>query len=585
MRKKLIKYFLISFSMILGIAICNAQEVNLEGLGKRVKETLEKNPFKLSGGISANSVFYKSNVYSERAPFTYFLNGNLNLGVYNWSMPISYSFTNQGGQLGYEVPFKFNRLSIAPRYKWVKAYIGDASMSFSPYTYNGLLFTGGGLELTPNIPLKVAVMAGRLNKAVEDDENSNTIPAYKRMGYGANVKWEKEKYKLGVIGFYAKDEVKSLQLQPDTKGVFPQENLVLSFTGKIKMQKKLELYGEYANSALINDLRNNNKGGDKKGTASLFLPANTSLESYSAYNGGVNLNLKKGTIGIKYEKIDPGYKTLGAYYFNNDLENITLNASFLMFKDKISLATSLGRQRDNLDNKKIKQTNRWVGAANLNVRASDKLSVTASYSNFTMFTNHQLNQFNIINKNPLLLQQPKDSIEYKQIAQNTNININYIISSTKEKTQNININYSLNDMVNKENNVVRKGGLSRFHNANINYSLGFPNKKLNMAGALNFTHTYTMSQTTIIWGPGVTINKSFLKEDKLRTNMGLSYNQSKNKKTNAKVLNFSLGASYAPWKKHNFNLNYIQMLRKTDQKEINPNLNEITCTFGYNFNF
>jgi hypothetical protein len=49
------------------------------------------------------------------------------------------------------------------------------------------------------------------------------------------------------------------------------------------------------------------------------------MESYSAYNGGVNLKLKKGMVGVKYERIDPGYKTLGAYYFNNDLENITLN--------------------------------------------------------------------------------------------------------------------------------------------------------------------------------------------------------------------------------------------------------------------
>ena len=141
----------------------NAQEVDLENLGKRTKEELKKNPFKISGGISANSVFYNSNVYSGREPFTYFLNGNLNLGLYKWTMPISYSFTNQGSNLGYQVPFKFNRLSIAPKYKWVKAYIGDANMSFSPYTYNGLLFTGAGLELTPKTPLKVALMTGRLS--------------------------------------------------------------------------------------------------------------------------------------------------------------------------------------------------------------------------------------------------------------------------------------------------------------------------------------------------------------------------------------------------------------------------------------
>ena len=563
----------------------NAQEVDLENLGKRTKEELKKNPFKISGGISANSVFYNSNVYSGREPFTYFLNGNLNLGLYKWTMPISYSFTNQGSNLGYQVPFKFNRLSIAPKYKWVKAYIGDANMTFSPYTYNGLLFTGAGLELTPKMPLKVALMTGRLNKAVEDDGNPNTIPAYKRMGYGANLKWEKDKYKLGLIGFYAKDDLHSLKNAPDAKGVLPQENLVLSFSGTFKLKKNLEAYGEYANTALINDLRANSNGAIKKGIASKFLSANSSMESYSAYNAGVNLTLKKGMVGVRYERIDPGYKTLGAYYFNNDLENITLNSSFTMLKDKLSLSTNIGRQRDNLDNKKAKQTSRWVGALNANLKASDKLMITASYSNFTMFTSKQLNQFNTINNNPLLIQQPKDSIDYKQISQNTNINVNYILSSTKEKVQNINVNYSLNDMVNRENGIVRKGGLSRFHNANVNYNLGFPEKKLNIATSFNFTHTYAASQSSTIWGPGVTVTKSFLKEEKLKTSFGASYNHSGSTTANINVMNFRLGANYMPWKQHSFNLNFIQMFRNTDQAIENPNLNEMTCTVGYNYSF
>ncbi|MDN3693613.1 hypothetical protein QWZ06_15615 [Chryseobacterium tructae] len=277
--------------------LSKAQEVDLENLGKRTMEELKKNPFKISGGISANSVFYSSNVYSGRAPFTYFLNGNLNLGLYRWSMPISYSFTNQGSQLGYQVPFKFNRLSIAPKYKWVKAYIGDANMTFTPYTFNGLLFTGAGVELTPNIPLKVAVMAGRLNKAVEDDGNPNTIPAYRRMGYGAHIRWEEDRYKLGLIGFYAKDDLGSLAVAPDAKGVLPQENLVLSMTGSFMIDKNLEVYGEYANTALVEDLRSTSQGAVKKGPASKFLSPNSSMQSYSAYNGGVNLKLKKECLG------------------------------------------------------------------------------------------------------------------------------------------------------------------------------------------------------------------------------------------------------------------------------------------------
>ena len=566
-------------------AFYKAQEVDLENLGKKTKEELKKNPFKISGGISANSVFYSSNVYSGREPFTYFLNGNLNLGLYKWSMPISYSLTNQGSQLGYQVPFKFNRISIAPKYKWIKAYIGDANMTFSPYTFNGLLFTGAGLEFTPKIPLKVALMTGRLNKAVEDDGSSNTIPAYKRMGYGAHLKWEKEKYKLGLIGFYAKDDVASLKNAPDIKGVLPQENLVLSMTGSFKIDKNLEAFGEYANTSVINDLRATANGSVKKGIASKFLSANSSMENYSAFNAGVNLKLKKGMIGVRYEKIDPGYKTLGAYYFNNDLENITLNSSFTMLKDRLSLSANIGRQRDNLDNKKAKQTSRWVGAVNANFKASDKLMLTASYSNFTMFTSNQLNQFNTINENPLIIQQPKDSIDYKQISQNTNINVNYILSSTKEKVQNVNFNYSLNDMVNRENGIVRRGGLSRFHNANLNYNLGFPEKKMNIAASFNFTHTYAASQVSQIWGPGVNITKSFLKEEKLKTNFGVSYNHSASRTANINVMNFRLGANYIPWKKHNFNMNFIQMFRNTDQAIENPNLNEMTCTMGYNYSF
>lgn len=581
------KIYIKSLFLILMLAVTRiySQEVDLEHIGKRTLAELKKNPFKISGGISANSVFYNSNVYSSRAPFTYFLNGNLNVGIYRWSLPISYSLTNQGSQLGYQVPFKFNRLSIAPKYKWVKAYIGDANMNFSPYTYNGLLFTGAGLELTPEIPLKVALLAGRLNKAVEDDGNPNTIPAYKRMGYGANIRWEKEKYKLGAIAFYAKDDLKSLSKSLDTKGVLPQENLVLSLAGNFNLSKNIEGYGEFASTAIINDLRAKSTGGNKEGLASKFLPGNTSLENFSAYNAGVNLKMKKGQIGVRYERIDPGYKTLGAYYFNNDLENITLNTAFTLLKDKLSLATNIGRQRDNLDSKKAKQTSRWVGSVNANFRASEKLMINASYSNFTMFTSQQLNQFNTINDNPLIIQQPKDSINYKQISQNTNLNINYVISSDKDKVQNINVNYSLNDMVNRENGIVRKGGLSRFHNANINYSLGFPQRKLNIATSFNYTNTYISSQTSNIWGPGITVSKSFLKEDKLRTSFGASYNHSGSSTSKINVTNLRAGADYIPWKRHSFNMNIVQLIRTTDQPVPDPKLNEMTFTMGYNYSF
>lgn len=314
------------------------------------------------------------------------------------------------------------------------------------------------------------------------------------------------------------------------------------------------------------------------------MKSNASSESFNAYNAGVNLNLKTASLGVKYERIDPGYKTLGAYYFNNDLENITLNTAFNLFKGSVNVTANVGRQRDNLDAAKLKQTERWIGSVNTNVKMGEKLMVTASYSNFTMYTNNQLNQFKNINDNPLALQQPKDSINYKQISQNINVNTNYILSNKKELTQNINFNYSLNDMVNRENNIVRKGGLNRFHNANLTYSLGFPEKTMSIAASANYTNMYAATKTTNIWGPSASINKSFM-ENKLQTSFGVSYNSSSGSEVSTKVTNFRVNGAYSPWEKHNFNASVIQMFRTTNQDIPDKKLNELTATIGYNYSF
>ncbi len=143
MRKKhILPLFLLFVFICSAIQLKAQQEIDLENIGSRTKDILKKNPVRISGGVSANGLFYNSNVNDSRDNFNYFLNGNLNISVGNWSLPVSYSLTNQGSKLGYEVPFKFNRLRISPKYKWLKAHIGDANMNFSSYTLNGLPFTG-----------------------------------------------------------------------------------------------------------------------------------------------------------------------------------------------------------------------------------------------------------------------------------------------------------------------------------------------------------------------------------------------------------------------------------------------------------
>ena len=139
-------------------------------------------------------------------------------------------------------------------------------------------------------------------------------------------------------------------------------------------------------------------------------------------------------------------------------------------------------------------------------------------------------------------------------------------------------------MVNKENGIVRRGGNSRFHNANINYNISFPERKMNIAASINYTNTYAASQYTNIIGPSISFNKGILK-DKMQISSGASYNISSGRGIRTSVFNFRAGASYVPWEKHNFDLNIINMFRLTNQNIPHPKMNEITCTVGYNYRF
>lgn len=62
---------------------------NLESIGKQ-------KPLAVTGGVSFNQIFYAVNgIESRRDPYSYYASGNLNLSLYGWSVPLSFSVSNQ----------------------------------------------------------------------------------------------------------------------------------------------------------------------------------------------------------------------------------------------------------------------------------------------------------------------------------------------------------------------------------------------------------------------------------------------------------------------------------------------------------
>lgn len=545
---------------------------NLESIGK-------EKPLTVTGGFSLNQIFYAaSGIDSRRDPYSYFASGNLNFNLYGWSVPLSFSLSNQN--VSYQQPF--NQYGLHPTYKWITGHIGYTSMTFSPYTLNGHLFQGVGVDLTPGEKFKFSAMYGRLLKAVEADtlnENAPT-PAFKRMGYGFKAHYGDSKYFGEVTLFRAKDDSTSIAYVPEDEGILPQENLVISLSGGVTFFQKILLKAEFANSALTRDMRALEGGGRGIFGGAFFTPR-ISTSYYKAIKSSLTYSGNGYNVGLGYERIDPEYKTLGAYFFNSDLENITVNGATALAGGKINIAVNVGTQRDNLDGSKISTMRRWVSSVNLGFTPNEKLNVSTSYSNFQTYTNIR-SQF--VDINQLTPYDNLDTLNFTQIAQNLNLNANYVLPGSDKKRQNLSANVSIMKAADEQGGTKQNTG-SVFYNMNTAYSLNIVPKNLTLSASINVSQNKALSMRSATVGPTVAVSKSLF-DKKLRVTGSYSLNNSYSEGSMINRVNSLRGnASYSLKKKHNFNLSVVGLSRATKQETGASDFTEFTGTLGYSYSF
>ncbi len=576
MNRSLLPRLLSLMLLLLCFTRAGAQQIDLEHIGDIFGKG---KPFKFGGGLSANSIFNTGNSQAIRSPFTWYLNGSLNLNVVGqFNLPFSFNLTNAG--VGYSYPTKPNRLSLHPTYKGVTAHLGDVAMSFSPYTLNGYQFTGVGIDINTSKMWAVSGMYGRLNNAVEFDSiNMNGTSAYRRMGYGLKANLQQEKFGLGFIVFHAKDDENSLLHRPDTLGIFPQANIVISVNANVRPAKGLEFAMEYANSALTLDKRDASITRERHGMIlPWFMDMARNTYFYKALKGNMNYTIGKSTVGIGYESIDPGYRTLGSYFMNNDLENITFNYALQFLKDKAHVAMNIGYQRDDLNHSKTGSTNRMVGSLNLSYAPLQNLNTNFSYSSFQTFM-HIKSQFDYINApDPNILNM--DTLNFKQISQNFSFSTNYSFGKNKERKHLISLNLSMQDAADFQNNVVRKGNESGFYNGSTAYTLMLVPRQISITSAFNVSYNTIGRNDFLTLGPTLGANAKLFNK-KLTTGFSTSYNASLSENQNTKVLNLRMNTGYLMMKSHNLSLSAMQQMRWARDTETN----NLTVTLGYNYSF
>lgn len=552
----------IAFSCVCLASVLEAQCQDLAGMGI-------KKGIKASGGVTLSNIVYATNdSVSRRDPYQAILSGNLNLNIFGYDAPFSFIYSNS--QRSYTQPF--NRLSFTPTYKWIRAYIGQTSMTFSPYTLSGHSFRGAGVELTPG-NWRFAMMGGRLKKAVEFNPLAEAVqPSYKRMGYGAKFGWEKGASGIIVNVFTAKDQEHSLRKNPENITLHPMENLAAGISGHTSLFGHFSMEGEYSLSLLNSDLRFGGLDSLKTGNDP-YSDESAGVRRFDAFSAGAGYQSEHGGLMLKYERVAPDYQSLGAYYFNNDLENLTLVPSLRMLDGRFSFTGNMGIQRNNLDKIRESTTRRFVGAGNINFNASEKWSMTFNYSNFSAYTNMKPRE------DPFF-RDDMDTLNFYQVTNQAGGSVNYTFGK-KESPGNIMLFTSF-----QRADDAGSGEVSDFLSSGISYSQSLqPGLILSVLYNLNSSESPDLK--SVYHGPGMTLSK-LLKEKKLRAAVNSTWNSNLlNGVKGSPVLSNGLNISWSPGDsgggKHNINSNLSWVQRFATSAR--PGRNEITAAVNYSYSF
>lgn len=474
---------------------------NLENIGKA-------KPFEIKGNLSARAIFFNvEGRETYREPFTWLLQGSPTLFVYGIAIPVNIMVSEQ--ERDFRQPF--NRFGLSPEYKWAKLHLGYQNLQFSNYSLAGHSMVGAGVELNPG-KIRFAYMRGQLLRAVQpspfiEDQDFRVLPTFKRTGDVMKVGYGTEDNFIDIIALKGRDIASSLDSIPEN--LTPSENLVMSLVTRQTLFKKVKLDVEYAESYFTDDIRSEatTDEGDVLKPFDLFFDERTSTKRSSAINGSLQYEGNVFFGGVEYERIDPDYRSMGAYFFLNDVQRYTVTPGVRLFDNKVTIKTSFGYQENNLDESKDQRTIRKVSGAFITARLGEVYQFTGNYSNYGV---EQRQVFEAVDP----------ALEIAQVTQQWSMNHTL---SFQGDTQMHNLNLNINrQSLNDDNEATAEFSDYTSSTYSANYMVSFLNTKLTANAGFTYSGFNVSQDDIAFYGPNLGVNKAFLK-NKLQLSINGTY--------------------------------------------------------------
>tara|TARA_B110000483_G_scaffold188077_1_gene222933 strand:- start:4538 stop:6253 length:1716 start_codon:yes stop_codon:yes gene_type:complete len=561
--------------------ILNANSFFTQDLGNLKKKDLVK----VGGSLGLNSTFYLGS--AERPPFFWQMSGNLNIVTPLFTIPISltlsqqqkFSFNDFFDSQSKAAAQPFNQFGMSPKYKNVTSHIGYRSLKFSEFSLSGNQFMGMGLDFNAKDKLvKLKLVYGRFAKAIDTIVPGSFSKTFERWGYGINTIIGTEKNNLGFLLFKAKDRKTSVSGYDTLVTSKPADNLVLGITTKQKISKSLTFEGEIDWSAYTYDTRKTDTRLEGytylNNLGFLFYANNSSLLSKAMF---WNLNYKKDKLNLKfgYRRVDPGYRTMGSVYLNNDFEDLTGNIKYKFFKGKMGFSYTSGLQRNNLNDDKASETLRLISSINSTYSPkSNKWNLNVGYSNFNSKSTMTAVNLGV-----------SDTMRFAQVTKS--INAQYSINGKLKKNSLstfISFNFQNAEVGSNIGEQNQQKTETKFYNTSIGSSLIIPSFNGTISIMVNGINNINNDFSTSALGPSLNVSKSFeTKKNPIRCNFSFSTLKSfLDFVSSGTILNGFVTANYQVTKKQTIGLNTSLSKRMANQGET---VQEAIITFNYNYRF
>ena len=549
------------------LAVCALQAQELSDL-KNVK------PFDISGSIGLNSSFYSvSGIPERQAPFAYGINANATLTVYGISMPFSFTWYDNDKKGNFSQPF--NQFGISPTYKWLTLHLGYRNLSFSEFTLNGYTFLGAAVEARPG-KFRLGAVYGKFNQnSTYDLAMADSMPKMTRTGWAAKVGYGTENrfvdFSVVRIGDSTKDFDSLTIVKPGMPT--PEQNIAFGLTSRFAITPQLMFtfdgsYSFYTKDRIAPALDSISDGWLR--LANGLITVNGTTSYFKAFKTSLNYQFTPSIVtGIEYRRVDPGFHSMGSYFFNNDVQHITFNQTVGLMDNKLSLRGSLGIQNDNLDGSKANTAHRVIGSLSGNYTINENWAVDASFNNYS--TNQRA--YKTAGSDSLQIYQVNRTFMLMPLFTKSTATASHMVM--------LNLNYTTLDDRNKKTSDMTD---TDTYMAMLMYNFGLPALRLNLSAGANYTRMTNKNFENAMLGGNLNVSKTLL-DDKLSLNWSNNVMSNKINDDSGLTLNSALNAAYRFHPKHAVSMNFNFINNRFANEAAVPSYHEIRGDISYVFTF